>query len=167
MRRLMAVAVLLCALSVAHPMDAQRRGGGSNSQSSRAEMERRLRESYERLVRERLGLTEGQARELSEAVLVFQEERVDLQRRETTLRRRLEGQGGGGQANRRLVSLPEDQARDILREMRSIQDAETDLFNREQDRLMQLLTPQQLVTYYQIREDLGDALRRVRGPGHS
>ena len=167
MRRLMAVIVLLCALSVAHPMDAQRRGGGSSSSSSRAEMERRLRESYERLVRERLGLTDVQARELSAAVLVFQEERVELQRRETALRRRLESQGGGGQANRRLVSVPDDQARDILREMRSIQDAETDLFNREQDRLLQLLSPQQLVNYYQIREDLGDALRRVRGPGHS
>ena len=156
--------VLLLALALAQPAAAQRsRGGGSSQQPSRAEMERRLRENYEQQVRERLGLGEEQSRELNAAVMPFQEERLALQRRESALKRRLEGQGGGGQGRRGGALLADDQARDVLREMMDLQNDETDLFNREQQRLLQLLTPSQLVSYYLLREQFAETLRRARG----
>ena len=151
--------VLLAVLGLVLPLSAQRRGSG-NSQASRAEMERRVRESYDRLVRDRLGLSEQQLEALNEAVLPFQEERLTIQRRETELRRRLEGQST---SNRRVPLMPEAQAREVVQEMRALQVAETDLFNREQERLQQLLTPGQMVAYYMIREQLAEALRRARG----
>jgi hypothetical protein len=160
-RQLLIVLVLLLGLS--GPASAQRRGSGGQS---RAEMERRLRESYDRLVRDRLGLTQEQAQALNEAVQPFQEERVALQRRESDLRQRLDRQRQGSD-NRRVALMPEAQAREVVQEMRALQIAETDLFNREQDRLLQLLTPGQLVSYYLIREQLAEALRRARGGDRS
>ncbi len=152
---------LIAVLALVQPAAAQRSRGGSPSQPSRAEMERRLRESYERQVRERLGLSEDQARELNDAVMQFQEERLVLQRRESALKRRLEGQGGTGR--RGGVQLADDQAREVLREMVALENDETDLFNREQNRLLELLTPAQLLSYYLLREQFAETLRRARG----
>jgi hypothetical protein len=154
--------VLIAVLALAQPASAQRRGG--SSQPSRAELERRLREDFEERVRERLGLTEEQARNLSNAVLEFQQERLDLQRRESALRQRLERQGTGRRGG---ALLADDQARDVLREMRALQNDETSLFNREHDRLLELLTPGQLVSYYLLREQFAESLRRVRGSERS
>jgi hypothetical protein len=161
MRR--ALVVLVTLLAVAQPGAAQRSRGGSSQQPSRAEMERRIRENYEQQVRERLGLNEEQARELNEAVMTFQEERLALQRREAALKRRLEGQGGGGR--RGPVVLADTQAREVLQEMLALENDETDLFNREQERLLELLTPSQLVSYYLLREQFAETLRRARSPG--
>ena len=155
--------LLVAALWVAQPASAQRRGG-SSQQQSRAQLEQRLREDFEERVRERLGLTEEQARNLSNAVLEFQQERLELQRRESALKQRLERQGTGRRGG---AMLADDQAREVLREMRALQNDETDLFNREHDRLLQLLTPGQLVGYYLLREQFAESLRRVRGSGRS
>ena len=157
----LALLLLVAALTVAQPASAQRRG---NSQPSRAQLEQRLREDFEERVRERLGLTDEQARNLSNAVLEFQQERLELQRRESALKQRLERQGTGRRGG---ALLADDQARDVLREMRALQNDETSLFNREHDRLLQLLTPAQLVSYYLLREQFAESLRRVRGSDRS
>lgn len=163
-RRGLLLAAVLAALALAFstPLSAQRRGNGPITPAQRAEMEQRLRANFERLVVDRLQLTPAQATQLADVVLQFQEERLVLQRRESDLRRRLQGQGNG---SRRSAPLPEAEARVVLEEMRALQNAETELFNREHDRLLQLMTPSQLVRYYTIREDLAESLRRVRGPG--
>jgi hypothetical protein len=150
------------ALSLGAPLSAQRRGS-SNTPAERADLERRLRDNFERTVRDRLDLTEVQAAQLADVVLGFQQERLVLQRRESDLRRRLQGQVSSARRGGPLLSDPE--AREVLSEMRAVQNAETDLINREHDRLLQVLSPPQLVRYYLIREQLADILRRVRGPG--
>jgi Spy/CpxP family protein refolding chaperone len=157
------VLLALFALTLAAPASAQRRGS-SNTPVERAELERRLRENFERLVRERLELTEAQATQLADVVLEFQGERLAQQRRESDLRRRLQGQGGSG-GRRGGAPLSEEEARAVLAEMRALQNQETEIFNREHERLLGILTPTQLVRYYLIREQLAESLRRVRGPG--
>jgi hypothetical protein len=147
---------------VGAPASAQRRGGGTTA-AERAEIERRLRSNFERLVRDRLQLTDVQATQFADVVLEFQEERLVLQRRESDLRRRLQGQGGSGR--RGGAPLPEEEARAVLAEMRAVQSAETEIFIREQERLLGIVSPPQLVRYYLIREQLAESLRRVRGPG--
>jgi hypothetical protein len=160
-----ALVAVIGAMLLGTPVSAQRRGNQSTP-AQRAEMERRLRENFERLVQDRLQLTETQATQLADVVLQFQEERLTLQRRESELRRRLQGQGQGqGNSTRRVVSLPDVEARAVLDEMRSLQNAEIEIFNREHERLLQIMTPSQLVRYYMIREQLAESLRRVRAPG--
>jgi hypothetical protein len=162
MRRLLFA--MLTTLTLVQPAAAQRsRGGSPSQQPSRAELERRLRENYEQQVRERLGLDEEQARELNEAVMQFQEERLALQRRESALKRRLEGQGATGR--RGGAVLADNTAREVLQEMLALENDETSLFNREQERLLELLTPSQLVSYYLLREQFAETLRRARSPG--
>ena len=49
-----------------------------------------------------------------------------------------------------------------------VQEAEFDLYRREQAELLTVLTPNQLVRFYKIRDDWGQRiqdLRRPRGPG--
>jgi hypothetical protein len=131
-------------------------------------MERRLQEGFNNLVRNQLGLEPQQASNFGEVVLRFQDERQRLVTREAELRRRYQIGGvvseGAPNILRRGGPLMADaEAREVLREMRALRTAETDLFSREQDRLLELVSPGQLVRYYLLREQLAESIGRLRG----
>ncbi len=90
----------------------------------------------------------------------FQEDRMELNRARAVVRFRLREQA--------LQDMPEAEARSLLQEMIRLQEEEVDLYRREQEQLLQVLTPLQLVRFYNLRESLGQQvqeLRRGRGPG--
>jgi Spy/CpxP family protein refolding chaperone len=116
-------------------------------------MERAIRERFETMVWRELGLDEGQREALAAAVQEFREPRRDVSQRQVRLERRLAGTG---------ALLSEDQAREVLAELVAVKRAEVELLAREQERLLEVLTPPQLVRFYTLREQLGRRIRRLR-----
>lgn len=139
----------------------QRRGPGPGM--DRAEMQRRIQLRFGEIVRNELGLDEHEARALGDIVRSFQEERQALVLRERQLRRRALGQAGGGAPARRERLLPDEEARELLGEMAELRVAEAELYRREQERLLEVLTPGQVVRFHVLREEMAERLRRIRG----
>jgi len=129
-------------------------------QRQRMELERRLRLGFQRTVQNQLNLGEDQLSRLQEIMQSFQGERSELNRAQASLRYRLRDPA--------LPDMSDDDARAILQEMIDVQARELDLYRREQEALLSLLTPVQLVRFYRLRDDLGqrvEELRRGRGMG--
>lgn len=162
MRRMSAaigeLAVVL-ALSVATcvPLAAQR-PGRMGGQPDRAELERRVRARFGQMVQQRLGLTDDQATRLGETVQSFQEDRMRLVREEEAVRKRVEAlllEGGEDQA----------QARELLGRMNELHAREAQLSESEQAKLLEVLTPVQVLQFQALREEMGQRIRRLRGGG--
>ena len=131
---------------------------------NRLQMEERVRQRFDDIVRTQLGLNGDQAERLTRVVQSFQAERQALLRRERELRRRVR-QGAGGLAPGRGGSLmSEEQARAALREMTDLRRVETELQQQEMEQLLEVLTPGQLVRFYLLREEMADRLTRLRRP---
>lgn len=144
-------------------------GAAQQGPQRRMEMERRVRERFGEIVKERLGLSAEQQQELADVLRTFQEERESLALRESQLRRRIVAQGVLTPRDDAPL-LDDEEAREILDEWRKIWDDERSLVSAEEDRLLQLLTPSQLVRFYAMREALNDRVRGLRqggppGPG--
>ncbi len=137
-----------------------RRPPGRARPQERLELERRIRARFGQMVRKELGLGQEQLRKLQEVMGSFRDDRMQLQRRRAELQRILRREG--------TLALDEERARELLRSMVEIQEAEVELYRKEQARLLEVLTPQQLLRFYQLREELGRRIQRLRagaGPG--
>ncbi len=156
---LMTAGLLATALLMgsADELVAQRRGGGGQ----RADMERRIQARFDNLVREELQLGDDQMRRLQEAVGDFNSRRLDFAQRERGTRARVGRLGGPGGGR----DLTEEEASQILAEMLELSDQEATLFREEQEALLQILSPQEVVRYIMMRQRLGDQIRGVRGRG--
>lgn len=137
------------------PLQAQRRGGRRGAQD-RAELEQRIRAEMGRLMRERLGLDEDQAERLSEVVRGFDRERRELFRLEQTARREVEDL-------RREDDADEAAAGALLNRMIELRRREADLFAEEQEALLEVLTPLQVLELQALREQIGRRIRALRG----
>jgi hypothetical protein len=138
----------------------QQRGPG------RLELERQVWARFGETVRQRLALAPESWRELEGILRTFREDREALTLREAQLRRRVVSQGvlaGRGQA----PPLSDAEAREILAAMAEIRREESGLALAEQERLLEVLTPSQLVVLYALRDALNERARRLRqgGPG--
>jgi hypothetical protein len=161
-----AMAALLVAAPLSAQLPPQQQPARGGLPANRLQMERRLQQAFAQRVREELGLNAGQATALGDATLGFQRERQDLVRRENELRRRYRmeaAEAGGARAG--AAAIPDAEALEIIRELRALRAAELDLYTREQERLLQLLTPAQVVRYYLLREQLADRINGLRGGG--
>jgi Spy/CpxP family protein refolding chaperone len=58
--------------------------------------------------------------------------------------------------------MDETAARALLTEMVALQQQELDLYQREQEELLNFLTPVQVVRYYRLRDDLGQRVQQLR-----
>jgi hypothetical protein len=90
----------------------------------------------------------------------FREDRQGLNQAQATLRYSLRDPS--------LEQMDEAQARELLGEMIRVQEAELELYRREQQSLLTVLSPNQLVRFYRIRDEWGQRLQRLRqggGPG--
>jgi hypothetical protein len=118
-------------------------------------MEAQLRQRFESLVQEELGLDEATSAELAERARSFAPRRRELARE----RRSLQHEMGEGEL------LPDEQARRILADMARLAREEAELLAEEQAALLTILTPPQVVRLYGLRERLGRRIRELGG-GH-
>lgn len=148
---------LVVALTVAAtPAAAQERSRGGSRAEDREAMMERIRAYMARTIQERLDLDEARSAELSLVVQAFDSRRRTLARAEGQVRRRVED----------LLAEPEpaaDSAAALLSEMRSLREQESSLFAEEQEALLDVLTPLQVLQLQDIREDMGRRIRSLRG----
>lgn len=133
-------------------------------QRQRMELEQRLHAGFGQVVRSRLGLSQEKLVALQGVMSSFQKDRMELNRAKAALRYRLQEPA--------LQGVPDAQARRVLREMVQLQEQELDLYRREQEELLKVLSPTQLVRFYGLRESLGQQVQDLRlgrglgrGPG--
>lgn len=144
-----AAAVLIVAassLGSAGPAAAQERPG-------RDRLEAEIRARFNAVVKRELGLEDGTLARLDAELETLQEDRRELGARQRQLRRRMASTG---------TLLSDEQARSVLDELVTVQEAELALLRREQERLLQVLTPPQLVRFYTLRERFADRVRELR-----
>ncbi len=146
-------ALLVAALSAPVAVTAQR----PRVAVDRTEMEQRVRARFGDMVRAELGLTQDQRERVDRMVDSFQDEQRALIERQITLRRRFDQASSAARS--------EDDARSLLREMAAVREEEARLFNAEMDGLLEVLSPSQVLRFYELREDLMDRVRRLRQDG--
>jgi Spy/CpxP family protein refolding chaperone len=120
----------------------------------RAQLEERVRAQMGRLMRERLGLDEAEAERLSEVVRGFDVRRRELFTQEQEARRRVEAVLGGDDA---------EEARELITRMWELRQEEAELFREEQEALLDVLTPIQVLRLQELRQDLGQRIRALGG----
>jgi hypothetical protein len=130
----------------------------------RLELERRLQLGFQRTVQSQLGLQEGEVVRLREVMRAFQEERAELNRAQASLRHRLRDPA--------IQDMEEPTAQALLRELVDVQERELALYRREQEQLLQFMTPVQVLRFYRLRDNLGQRIQQLRqgrgggrGPG--
>ncbi len=136
------------------PGAGQRRG---QEPARQQELERRLQARFGENIRSRLGLDAEKLRAIQGVMQAFQAERQTLNRSHASLRYRLRDPG--------LPDMPDAEARAFLQELVAIQDQELALYRREQEQLLGVLTPAQVVLFYRLREDLGRRIQELRQGG--
>lgn len=125
------------------------------------ELVRRVQQQFERRIRTELGLDENRFEELQAVVASFRPRRVALAGEERTLRVQAQ----------QLVRRGEDsetdnvRAREILRAIQRLREAEAELALEEEARLAELLTPMQLLRYQVLRQQLAERIRQLQAPG--
>jgi len=138
------------------------RQGQAAQEQARQELERRLHARFGESLRTRFGLDAAKIQALQQVMQSFQGDRQTLNRAQASLRYRLRDPA--------IQDLPDAEARSLLQEMVSLQERELALYRREQAELLKVLTPAQLVSFYRLREDLGQRIQELRqgrglGPG--
>lgn len=118
------------------------------------ELEARVWARFGESVRVRLRLDPPKFKAVQEAMQTFQAERQEMNRARASLRHRLRDPA--------LAERPEAEARALLSEMVRLQERELDLYKREQARLLEVLSPSQLVLFYRLREDFAQRIQELR-----
>jgi Spy/CpxP family protein refolding chaperone len=150
--------VALLAVSLAGGTAAAQQRGMGPGPGNRQQLERRVRARFAEMMQQRLGLSTEQSKRLNDTVESFMERRQRLVADEQALRRRMEAIA--------LEQEPTDaEARTLLTRMQELRDQEAGLFQDEQQALMQVLTPVQLVRFHAMREQLGQRIQQLRGGG--
>ena len=160
MTRALAMMVLAGAVTLLPALAAAQVASPPGGQRHRMELEQRLHAGFGQMVQNRLGLSQEEVAALQGVMMSFQQDRMQLNQARATARFRLREQA--------LQSMPEAEARALLEEMVRLQEREVDLYRREQEELLKVLTPLQLVRFYGLREGLGQQVQEIRqgrGPG--
>jgi hypothetical protein len=154
-RNLWALVTVLLALG-AVPLGAQVRPPGEPLRQ-RQQLERRVEQGFARMVQGRLDLTAEELLSLQRVMQSFRTDRQALNQAQASLRHRLRDPA--------LAALTDEASMEILEEMIHLQEAELDLYRREQAQLLTVLTPKQLVLFYRIRDEWGQRIQQLRQRG--
>ena len=156
-RRIAPLLALLAAV-VAWPATAEGQQGpqGRRGDADRERLEQRIRAQTGRMIRVRLGLDEEEASRLETVVQDFDGRRRELFREEQATRRSIE-------AFLRGAADDEVQARELIERVGELRLQEAELFRQEQEALLDVLTPSQLLRLQELRQDLGQRIRSLRG----
>ena len=133
---------------------------GPQVERERDRLEQRIRARFARMIKRELALSDEDAAVLSETTASFRARRSELAREERRTRIQVDSvllSGDDAQASRLLVNLSELAMR------------EAELLREEQERLLDIITPMQVLRYMLLREELGARVRglarRPQGPG--
>ena len=142
------------------PLAAQRGAEGrrDGERPDRAQLEQRMRAQMARMMKERLGLTDAQGEQLSGVVQGFAARRGEMGRSEQATRRRIEALMLDG-------GTDEDEALELLVRMAELRAEEATLLADEQEALLEVISPIQLLQMQALREQLGRRIRTLRGRG--
>ena len=132
------------------PLAAQRGAEGrrDGERPDRAQLEQRMRAQMARMMKERLGLTDAQGEQLSGVVQGFAARRGEMGRSEQATRRRIEALMLDG-------GTDEDEALELLVRMAELRAEEATLLADEQEALLEVISPIQLLQMQALREQLG------------
>lgn len=153
-----ALLLALAAAVVAWPaaLDGQQGQQGRRGDVDRERLEQRIRAQMGRMMRERLGLDEEEATRLAAVVQDFDARRRALFVEEQATRRSVEtflNQGTDDQP----------QALSLIERVTELRLQEAQLFQEEQEALLDVLTPTQLLELQDLRQELGQRIRALRG----
>ena len=154
--RSLVVGVLIASAFLPAGLHAQAGGQGRRGGADRAQLEERVRAQMGRVMRERLGLDEEQAARLSEVTQDFDGQRRELFDLEQATRRRVQAlllEGGNDQG----------EASELITRMGELREREAELFRSEQEALLEVLTPVQVLRLQELRQDLGQRIRALGG----
>jgi vacuolar-type H+-ATPase subunit I/STV1 len=121
----------------------------------RAQMEELVRAQMARVVKERLQLSEEEAEELSQVVRSFEQRRRALGRTEVATRRRIEALLMEGGAD-------EEEAVELLSRVVELRRQEAQLFEDEQEALLEVLPAAKVLQLQALREEMGRRIRSLR-----
>ena len=147
--------VLAMALTGVLPLAGQRMPGGGRPQD-RQDLEQRVRARFAENMQRRLGLSGEQARALEAVVGGLQADRMELRRDEEALRRRVDAILSDEKST-------DEDAQDVLQRMAELRLREARLFQDEQEKLLAILTPVQVVRFHAMREQLAARIQQLRG----
>lgn len=136
---------------------------GPQGQARRAELQRQIQQRFTTAMREQLDLDDEGMRAVGEVLDRFQRRRREVARERQNARTRVRVLGreeiGGAE-------LTEDSAQAALDNLLRVTEAESQLFAEEQAALLEILTPVQVLRLQQLREQVAERMRGVRGgPG--
>jgi len=154
------VLVLTGLALLAIPAEAQRSGANRRSEApqnaeERAQLERRIRARMGQMMRERLGLSEDEAAALSQIAETYDVQRREMFRQEQALRRRVEALG-------LERSGDQEEALGLLDRLIELGEQEVELRRAEQEALLDVLTPIQVLQLHAFRQQIGERIRRLR-----
>jgi Spy/CpxP family protein refolding chaperone len=149
-----AYAVVLALAVGTSPLAAQRSPGAGRQ--DRAQLEQRVRARFAETMQRRLGLTDEQSSSLARIVAGLQADRMALGRDEQALRHRMEAILADDQA-------ADEEAREVLQRMTELRLRESRLFQTEQEKLLEVLSPVQVVRFHAMREQLAARIQELRG----
>ena len=134
---LMLLAGLAFSVVAAASLEGQRgrRGGGRRGPpppSERAVLEQRVRVRMDQMIRQRLDLNEDEWKAIGDQARDFDIKRRELMRSEQALQRRVEAIALEGGEN-------DEEAGEILDQLIALREQELELFQEEQERLLEIL----------------------------
>lgn len=136
--------------------DAVAQVGRLGGNPNRAAIEQRIQRQFqERLARE-LELTSEQRQELATVLRDYATARAELLPRRRALGLEIRELLEGDQS--------EDRALELIRELRDLREAEADLLEEEEDRLLDVLSPIQVLRLQALRDQFGEQIRSLGAP---
>ncbi len=149
---LISVLVLGAPVSLA----AQSGQAGPGQELSREEMQARIQAHFEEKLSRELGLDAETRTEVYEVLESMRSERRDLLQRKRALhaRRKQFHEEGGSQR----------EARRILAEAREIRSMEARIESEEEARLLEVMSPRQVLQFQVLREEFNERIRRMHRP---
>jgi hypothetical protein len=158
---------VLAAVVAMTPLEAQAQSQPSqrSDEMSRQEMLVRIIDQFERRLTRELKLSDEQLDAIREITVSMRSERREVYQRRRALDERMREFAREGGSDR--------EARRILSESRAIRAAEARIEAEEEARLLEILSPAQVLQFHAMRDELNERIRRLHrrggddGPGRS
>jgi hypothetical protein len=128
-----------------------------SQQMSRQQMQAQIMEEFERRMARELRLSREEFREVQAVLRAMREERSELFQRQRAHHARLQSFGASGGTDA--------EAREILREARSLRARTARIEAEEEARLLELMSPSQLLRFQFMRAEFNEQIRRMQRPG--
>jgi hypothetical protein len=138
---------------------AARAGAQQRAMEGRQELMMRVQRNYERRIAAELELSPEGLQRLREVLVSFREPRGELLRERRRIRMELERVSG--------ASDSDALARQLLDRTRALRARELELQRQEEERLLEFLTPTQLLRLHRARDAFAEQIRRLEAGGPS